>query len=153
DGNPAVTPDVTRAAARLARGAVLRRYREDVQTLGRDLSISARLTGCRAELLESIDCDREELGVRAVPQWRDEPYRRKLGLIGERLRRPESGGPGGYIGTDKLLADLELIDCSLQAYGGRRIGCGPLLDLRRRVETFGFYLAELEIRQHAERHA
>ena len=36
DGNPAVTPDVTRAAARLARAAVLRRYRDDVQALGRD---------------------------------------------------------------------------------------------------------------------
>ena len=46
DGNPNVTPDVTRAAARLARAAVLRRYREDVQSLGRDLSISGRLVGC-----------------------------------------------------------------------------------------------------------
>ena len=52
DGNPAVTPDVTRAAARLARAALLRRYREDVQALGRDLSISARLVGASAELLD-----------------------------------------------------------------------------------------------------
>ncbi|HET6261793.1 MAG TPA: phosphoenolpyruvate carboxylase, partial [Chloroflexia bacterium] len=29
---------------------------------------------------------------------------------------------------------------------------GPLLDLTRRVEIFGFHLAELEIRQHADKH-
>ena len=50
DGNPAVTAEVTRAAARLARVAVLRRYRDDVQSLGRDLSISGRLVGCLPEL-------------------------------------------------------------------------------------------------------
>ncbi len=153
DGNPAVTPDVTRAAARMARAAVLRRYREDVQSLGRDLSISGRLTGCERDLLESVERDRHELAVQAVPQWRDEPYRRKLGLIGERLRRTDSGGPGGYAGAEQLLLDLELVAASLEGHGGQRIARGPLLDLRRRVETFGFYLAELEVRQHAQRHA
>ena len=152
DGNPNVTPDVTRAAARLARGAVMRRYREDVQWLGRDLSISGRLLGCAPELLESIESDRRELEVQAVPQWKDEPYRRKLGLIGERLRRTDAGGAGGYATSEALLVDLDLVISSLIAHGAQRIAHGGLLDLRRRVETFGFYLAELEIRQHAQRH-
>jgi phosphoenolpyruvate carboxylase len=153
DGNPAVTPEVTRAAARLARVAVLRRYRDDVQSLGRDLSISGRLVGCLPELLESIERDRAELGVRAVPQWRDQPYRRKLGLIGERLRRTESGGSAPYTSAEQLLGDLRLTVDSLRTYGGGRIASGGLLDLHRRVETFGFSLAELEVRQHAGRHA
>jgi len=153
DGNPAVTPEVTRAAARVARTAVLRRYREDVQALGRELSISGRLVGCLPELLESIETDRAELGVRAVPQWHDEPYRRKLGLIGERLRRTESGGAGGYTSTELLLADLALVEASLRAHDGARIAAGDLLDLQRRVAAFGLWLAELEIRQHATRHA
>jgi phosphoenolpyruvate carboxylase len=153
DGNPAVTAEVSRAAARLARVAVLRRYRDDVQSLGRDMSISGRLVGCLPALLESIDKDRAELGVRAVPEWRDEPYRRKLGLIGERLRRTESGGSGPYTSADQLLGDIELIVDSLRAFGGARIAAGGLLDLQRRVEAFGFSLAELEVRQHAGRHA
>jgi phosphoenolpyruvate carboxylase len=124
-----------------------------VQSLGRDLSISGRLLGCADDLLESIEADRVELEVRAVPQWHDEPYRRKLGLIGERLRRTDSGGAGGYASAEALLADLDLITGSLMTHGGRRIAQGALLDLRRRVQTFGFYLAELEIRQHAQRHA
>src|SRR5215207_6755569 len=153
DGNPAVTAEVTRAAARLARTAVLRRYQDEVQALGRDLSISGRLVGCARGLLESVERDREELGVRAVPQWRDEPYRRKLGLIGERLRRTEHGGVGGYASADELVADLAMIANSLEAHGAGRAASGQLLDLRRRVDTFGFYLAEIEIRQHADRHA
>jgi phosphoenolpyruvate carboxylase len=153
DGNPSVTPEVTRAAGRLARAAVLRRYREDVQLLGRDMSVSARLAGCSSELLESIDRERVELGVQRVPQWRDEPYRRKLGLIGERLRRTETGAAGGYASADELLADLRLVSASLQAHNGARIAGGGLLDLQRRIEAFGFALGELEVRQHAARHA
>jgi len=153
DGNPAVTPEVTRAAARLARVAVLRRYRDEVQSLGRDLSISGRLVGCQPELSNSIETDRAELGMRAVPEWRDEPYRRKLGLIGERLRRTESGGAGAYTSAEQLLGDLQLIVDSLRAHGGSRIVSGGLLDLQHRVEAFGFSLAELEVRQHAGRHA
>lgn len=152
DGNPAVTAEVTRAAARLMRSAVLQRYRQDVQALGRDLSISARLVGAAPELMASIDRDRAELGTQRVKRWADEPYRRKLGLIAERLRRTEQDEPGGYTQPEALLADLQLIQDSLLASGGERIASGPVLDLSRRVAVFGFHLAELEIRQHAARH-
>ncbi len=152
DGNPAVTPEVTRAAARLARAAVLRRYREEVQRLGRDLSVSARLSGAAPELLESVERDRAALGVQPVRRWLDEPYRRKCGLIAERLRRMEAGEAGGYADPGALLADLGLIAASLETHGGGRVAAGPLLDLRRRVAAFGFHLAELEVRQHADRH-
>ena len=153
DGNPAVTGEVTRAAARLARTAILRRYRDEVQALGRDLSVSARLVGASPDLVTSIDQDRAELGVQPVRQWQDEPYRRKCGLIGERLRRTESNQPGGYGAAEALLDDLAIIEKSLERHRGHRIAAGPLLDLRRRIETFDFSLAELEIRQHADRHA
>ncbi len=153
DGNPAVTPEVSRAAARLARSAVLRRYREEVQQLGRELSISRHLVGCTQALQTSVDRDRQELGVQAVPQWRDEPYRRKLGLIAERLRRADVGGSGAYGSAQELLADLDLVVDSLRSFAGERIANGGVLDLRRRVEAFGFSLAELEVRQHAARHA
>ena len=66
---------------------------------------------------------------------------------------PRRAAPGAYGSADGLLADLDLVMGSLLAHGGKRVAEGALLDLRRRVETFGFYLAELEIRQHAQRHA
>ncbi len=153
DGNPAVTPEVTRGAARLQRVAVLRRYREEVHALGRALSTSARLVGAPTELLASVERDRAELGVAPVREWADQPYRRKLGLIAERLRRTEVGEPGGYAAAAGLQADLDLVDRCLREHGGQRVADDALLDLRRRVSVFGFYLAELEVRQHAARHA
>jgi phosphoenolpyruvate carboxylase len=152
DGNPAVTAAVTRAAARLARAALLRRYHEEVQALGRDLSISARLIGASPALLASIARDRAELGVQPVQRWADTPYRRKLGLIAERLLRMATDEPGGYATVAALLADLQLIQASLEAHAGHRIAAGPVQDLQRRIEIFGFHLAELEVRQHADRH-
>ena len=152
DGNPAVTAEVTRAAARMARSAVLRKYREEVQSLGRDLSVSARQVGVSAALMDSIARDLSEMGLQPVRRWADEPYRRKFGLIGERLRRADAGEPGAYGAPGEFLADLALIEHSLRAHRGERVADGPLRDLVRRVEIFGFHLAELEIRQHAEKH-
>lgn len=152
DGNPNVTADVTRAAARLNRAAVLRRYVDDARALGRDLSISGRMVGCSDELMASIERDRAELGVTPVPQWQDEPYRRKMGLIGERLRRARDGEAGGYTSSREVLADLELVAESLRSKGGERIANGGLRDLQRRIEAFGFWLADLEVRQHSGRH-
>lgn len=153
DGNPSVTPEVTRAAARLQRRAVLRRYRTAVEALGRALSTSERLMGAAPELLVSIERDRAELGVAAVREWQDEPYRRKLGLMGERLRRMQAGEEGGYASATAFLADLDLVDRALRVGNAARVADRALLDLRRRVQAFGFSLAELEVRQHAERHA
>jgi phosphoenolpyruvate carboxylase len=151
DGNPFVTPEVTVAAARLARTAVLRRYQDDVQEIGRDLSISLRLSGASAELLGSLERDRADLGTQVVPQWADEPYRRKCGLIAERLRRTAEDEPGAYPGPAALLADLRLLRDSLLAHRGTRMAGGALWDLETRVRAFGFALCELEVRQHAAR--
>ncbi len=152
DGNPRVNAAITRAAAQLMRTALLRRYRDDMQALGLELSVSLRLAGATPALIASIDRDREELGTQPVPQWADEPYRRKCGIITERFRRMLDDEPGGYTSPDALLADLQLIRDSLIAHRGQRIADAGLLDFMRRVQMFGFRLAELEVRQHAQRH-
>jgi phosphoenolpyruvate carboxylase len=153
DGNPRVNPDVTRAAARLARRAIVRRYVEDVQSLGRELSVSLRLNGASSALLASVEDDLRALQEQRVEEWADEPYRRKCGLIAERLNRTLRDEPEGYATPEALLADLELMRASLLAHHGQRIAAGALHDLMARVRIFGFHLAEIEIRQHAQRHA
>ncbi len=157
DGNPFVTPEITLAAAQLARVAILRRYLDEIQTIGRDLSVSLRLTGASQALLTSLEHDLAALGATPVAQWADEPYRRKCGLIAERLRRTldaEQGAEGavesgGYPSEEALLADLRLVRESLWAHRGQRIAGNRLWDLEVRVRMFGFRLCELEIRQHA----
>ena len=153
DGNPRVTPEVSRAALRLAQAAVVRRYMDALQELGRDLSISQRLIGVDAAVLDSIARDHAEMGTQALPQWADEPYRRKCGLMVERLRRLLDGTAGGYRTAHDLLADLDCIATSMRHHGGAGVVERRLHTLRDQVAIFGLHLAELEFRQHAERFA
>jgi phosphoenolpyruvate carboxylase len=152
DGNPAVTAAVTEATARLMREAILRRYLEEVVDLRRALSVSARLRGASDELMATIDQERERLGFAPVRAWADEPYRRMLGLIEERLRRTEHGEPGGYAGPEEFATHLKVMADSLRQHEGHWIADGRLADLIARVDVFGFHLAELEIRQDAARY-
>lgn len=155
DGNPAVTHTVTAEALRLQRQVVLNRYLRDVAELARDLSVSRRRVGVSPELLASIEADVERLGAvgrTLVARNPVEPYRQKLALIGERLRRTLAGEPEGYADPAELLADLTTMRRSLLDHCGRRIADAALADLIWRVRVFGFHLAEMDIRQHSSVH-
>ncbi len=88
-----------------------------------------------------------------------EPYRRRFGAIAERLSRTRAHlagvpGPqaGRYGGPERLLVELDELRDALVADGLSRIAFGGLADFRWQVETFGFHLASLEVRQHASVH-
>jgi phosphoenolpyruvate carboxylase len=98
------------------------------------------------ELDESIARDERELPEYAGTIGRRselEPYRRKLSFIWWRL------GNNGYDRPAQLLADLDVLARSLTVHRGARIAAGRLAALRRRVELFGFHLAKLDVRLHA----
>ena len=59
-------------------------------------------------------------------------------------------GNGGYAPPDELLEDLAVIRRSLEANRGGRIADGRLAALERTVELFGFHLAKLDVRLHAD---
>src|SRR3970282_952673 len=88
-----------------------------------------------------------------------DPYPRPSGAIAERLRRPRhhlTGDPGPtsgrYADAADLTAELGEIQRSLVAAGLSRVASGSVQDFCWQVETFGFHLAELEVRQHADIH-
>jgi phosphoenolpyruvate carboxylase len=146
DGNPNTSDQTVAEARRRARELLRLRYRGEVRALAMELGISSRLVAVSDELLQSIARDESELEVyaRAIgDQNLDEPYRRKLSFVWHRLDADlyESG--------DELLADLDVLDRSLRGNRGARIADAGLAALRRRVELFGFHLAELEVRVHA----
>jgi phosphoenolpyruvate carboxylase len=58
-----------------------------------------------------------------------------------------------YSSADALVADLRAVQASLAAAGANRQAYGELQHLIWQVESFGFHLAELEIRQHSSVHA
>jgi len=143
DGNPKTTAATLTEARDRARTLLLRRYRDEVRALAAATGVSSRLTAVSDELLASIARDEAELAEYAAEigdQNLDEPYRRKLSFVWRRLQ------DGPY---DGFAEDLAIVDRSLRANRGARIADGALAALRRRVELFGFHLADVEVRVHA----
>jgi len=127
DGNPAVTPEVTRDACRTARAIADTLYLREIEALWMELSI-----------------------VNATPELREragdarEPYRAVLRGLADRLRAAGHGD---------LRETLELCHRSLVATGQSALADGRLTDVLRRLAAFGRSLVRLDVRQHAERHA
>jgi phosphoenolpyruvate carboxylase len=168
DGNPFVTPEITRAALRLQCRTVLRAYIERVHTLANILTHSAQLVQPSAQFSASLERDR--LIARGVfrdspEQYMKEPYRRKLTIMAYRLQRNLllvderlagylHGALGeGYAREKDFLADLYVIRDSLRFHGDANLAGGTLKDLIRLGETFGFFLAQLDLRQEASVHS
>ena len=170
DGNPHVKPATTVSALRMHMREILTAYLSSVAKLGRELTHSARLCGFSASLLESIVLDDEHFpgAFRDFPKrFRHEPYRRKLGIMRYRLAlnldavNARLDNPAidpatqalGYTAEQDLLQDLFLIRDSLTENGDASLADAGLKDLIRLVETFGFYLMHLDIRQESTRHS
>lgn len=169
DGNPHVTARVTWEALCRQRDLAVRRYMAAVRSLMARFAQSSRLVPVADRLLRSLAEDEAVLAPEPVGfvRWSDdEPYRRKLAAMYWRLellrrhnlalqpnwRRRPSGTEGRYRSTAEFLSDLRLLEESLLAARGQAIVRGSLGRLIRQVETFGFHLVPLEVRQHSEVH-
>jgi phosphoenolpyruvate carboxylase len=98
DGNPAVTAEVTRAAMAIQAEHVLRGLEAVTRRVARSLSVSAASTPASAPLLASLrrdEADLPELAAEIRMRAPDEPHRRKLTLMAERLAATRLGLPGG----------------------------------------------------------
>ena len=170
DGNPFVKPQTTRFALRMHMREVLCEYLGRIENLQSRLTYSSSLiTPCR-DFLDSLKSDTArfpQLMDNRPDHFSHEPYRLKLLIMHNRLRRnleltterldstdeiDEDRFSGRYKDEQEFLADLRLIHASLASHGDGDIADGELLDLIRQVETFGFYLLHLDIRQESTRH-
>jgi phosphoenolpyruvate carboxylase len=157
DGNPFVTPEVTRESLQLARETILDHYIRALEALVERLSPSTLQVPVSEALLESLARYRESIpSLDPHPENRsvNEVYRRFLGYVGWRIRtaRNEPTSPDGYPGAADFVADLELVRESLAANRGERLARLLIDPMIRQVETFGFHLHTLDIRQHARVH-
>jgi phosphoenolpyruvate carboxylase len=153
DGNPEAGPETILQALEHARRLALMRYRTEVRQLAAAVGVTTTLAPVSPELRESIARDERELPLYAEEigdQNADEPYRRKLSFVWRRLGNELEGGETGYESAVAFADDLALLDASLRANRGGRIAAGRLASLRRRVELFGFHLAKLDVRLHAD---
>ncbi|WP_432822329.1 phosphoenolpyruvate carboxylase [Trichloromonas sp.] len=158
DGNPFVSPESTRDALQQAREKILNNYLDSLEQLRQLLTPSTYQVGAFAPLQQALDAYRPQFPeamheIDSLPTG--ELNRRLLTLMRHRLRRTLTAPaePEAYPNEEAFARDLQLLDDSLRACGGRRLADQLVEPLRRRLTTFGFYLHTLDIRQHARVHA
>ena len=156
DGNPYVTAQVTRETVRIQADHVLRALQNAATRIGRALTVHLSTTPPSDELRSALAVAEAaqpdllgEISARA-PQ---EPHRQFLLYAAERLRATRLRHADlAYRGAAEFLADLRVVQESLALAGAHWQAFGDLQHLVWQVETFGFHLAELEIRQHSAVH-
>lgn len=156
DGNPFVTAAVTREAAAIASDHVLRGLEHAIARIGRTLTLDAVGTPPSPEVDElwrSMSAASPEAAEEAAKRSPGEPHRRVMLLMAERVGATRRGDRAhGYAAPEELLSDLRAVQGSLYAAGARRHAYGGVQHLIWQVETYGFHLTELEVRQHSEVH-
>ena len=158
DGNPHVTADSLKVALGRASQAVLGDYLEQLNSLGAELSLSNELTRGSAPLQALAHRSGDGNPARA-----DEPYRRAITgmyarlaatyqqLTGRAPSRPATVSAAPYLDAAALRTDLDVLQASLR--GESQIESAALARLSRAVDTFGFHLATLDLRQNSDVHA
>jgi phosphoenolpyruvate carboxylase len=158
DGHPFVNAESTRESLELARQTILSCYIQAVEAMLEMLSPSTQQVPVQDavkravkhydEMIRSVDPDIKSRSS-------EEVYRRLLGYILQRLRRTreQATHPHAYPKAQDFAQDMRLIQESLNRYGGKRLSELLVDPLLRQLETYGFHLHTLDIRQHRAFHA
>ncbi len=181
DGNPFVTPAVTRDAIQLARGHLLLYYQRQMNAIIDLLTTSAQQRPVSSDLMQRLQAyvaqvhtpESQVFGA----QYEFEYYRRFMICLKARVQRTmERPGPAAaafpvmpytlaqgqeklaqvlppYASVEEFLDDLEVLRASLAQHKGLRIARTLIDPLILQVRTFGLHLHTLDIRQHARIHA
>ena len=152
DGNPDVHAKTIRETMARQQHHIINKYYEECQVVAHRLSQSASRINITPELTKRIEQYMTLLpGARAITPARHDrmPYRVFLAQIGERLRCTYDGRANGYEKAHQFRDDIRLIAASLQANKGTNAGLYYVRRLLRRIDTFGFHLVTLDVRQHA----
>ncbi|KAK2434489.1 phosphoenolpyruvate carboxylase [Trifolium repens] len=168
DGNPRVTPEVTRDVCLLARMMAANLYFSQIE----DLMFELSMWRCNDELrirAEELHSSAKRDAKHYIEFWKQvpptEPYRVILGDVRDKLYNTreharqlladgssEIPKEATFTNVEQFLEPLELCYRSLCACGDQSIADGSLLDFLRQVSTFGLSLVRLDIRQESDRH-
>jgi phosphoenolpyruvate carboxylase len=155
DGNTDVHGKTIRETLHRHQQLIVSTYFNECEQLAETLSQSANRVAVSAALARRIDTYGALLpGAQELAPARHDrqPYRIFFGQVRERLKAAYDGRPNGYPNSDELLADIQLAADSLMENRGRHAGYFPVRRFMRRVRTFGFHLATLDVTQHAHVH-
>jgi phosphoenolpyruvate carboxylase len=155
DGNPDVHGKTIRETLHRHRQLIVSTYFAECGQLAETLSQSGNRVGVSGALAARIDSYSAILpGAQALAPARHDrmPYRMFFGQIGERLKATYEGRPNAYQSPDELLTDVALAADSMTLNRGRHAGYFLVRRFLRRVRTFGFHLATLDVTQHTHIH-
>ncbi|MDX2137477.1 MAG: phosphoenolpyruvate carboxylase [Chloroflexota bacterium] len=155
DGHPLVTAETTRQTLATLHSNALALLREQLTARAQKLSLSGLTQSGSRELIDHLDRTSAmlgEAGQRALERNPDEPWRQIVNLMLVRL--PDDGNPHehAYTAAASLEADLRTLYDSLVAVGAQRLAAADVLPVLRIVQTFGFHLAVLDVRQNSRFH-
>ena len=152
DGNPFVTARITEEAAAIHADHVLRALENATTRIGRSLTVDERTTPPSRPLKRRLRIATErnpELIADVAKRSPAEPHRQFLLYVADRVHATRLGEDLGYSDPSEMLDDLTAVARSLEAARSPRLAAGELRNLMWQVETFGFHLASLEVRQHS----
>jgi phosphoenolpyruvate carboxylase len=160
DGNPFVQAEQLELALKKGCGAAIAYYLDALHGLGAELSLSTEL----AHVPDAVLALAEASGDASLSR-KDEPYRRAISGIYARLAATCTALTGGqparpsvlkgepYATPQEFRRDLVTVAQGLASEGDGALATGGALGrLIRAVETFGFHLATLDMRQNSAVH-
>ncbi|MBC7445823.1 MAG: phosphoenolpyruvate carboxylase [Polaromonas sp.] len=159
DGNPNVDAGTLHYALGRQADVALRHYLTEVHLLGGELSMSAILVDCSADMQRLATSSPD-----TNPHRQDEPYRRALTGVYARLAATLKLLTGGeaarhavapqnpYARSEDFLADLRTLQASLISHHGAALTAQRLHPLIRAAQVFGFHLATVDLRQSSDKH-
>jgi len=155
DGNADVHAKTIRETLHRHQQLIVSTYFNECAQLAETLSQSANRVEVSEALARRVDAYSALLpgSQELAPARHDrQPYRIFFGQVRERLKATYDGRPNAYQSSDELLADIQLAADSLLSNRGRHAGYFLVRRFIRRVRTFGFHLATLDVTQHAHVH-
>jgi phosphoenolpyruvate carboxylase len=162
DGHPFVTHEVTAQTLMELRKNALLLIRSDLSDLARKLSLSEfEITppDYFTEHLKNIVHQSGTKGKIAAERNPSEPWRQFINVLITRLPIDQNNEPYSNFDTSEfystetdLLDDLTFLTRSLLDVGASRILESDVNPVIRKIKTFGFHLASLDIRQNSRFH-
>jgi phosphoenolpyruvate carboxylase len=163
DGHPLVTPDITEETLIMLRMNAFEIIKARLTVLSRNLSFYIGTDKLSEKLRDKINtylhAASEQSEILRL-KYRNEAYRLYLNLLITRLPVDYSREkvvalvdlPGSYRHSGQLIEDLVLLQDDLVLHGAYTIAYSEVRDLIRLIQSIGFHLAKLDIRQNSRIH-
>lgn len=159
DGHPFVTAEVTQETLLELRRNALQLHARDLQNLAARLSFSANRSAVPVALSDRIRETSKLIGSEAQTALNrnpNEPWRQLTNLMHRRIPLDVHGAlheqEFSYRRSSELLSDLHLLYETLNEVNAGPVARSEVEPLLRKVQSFGFHLAALDIRQNSAFH-